>query len=279
MSAAQFLLLVAAGFLVWAAASRYRKYRRQQIAKQPLEPGWEDILQSKVGLYPALPNELRSALHSRMQLFLHDKEFVGCDGQVISDEVRLTIAANACLLVLTQTRPIYPSFQTILVYPSTYVATEKARDGMIVYDQHSVRAGESWYRGPVVLSWSDILHGSNNDEDGHNVVIHEFAHKLDEESGVMNGLPILRNSAHYAEWSKVLNDEYDAFLKRVERRRNTVIDEYGALSPVEFFAVISESFFEKPKRMKSKLPELYSQLERYYHLDPASWNTGSDTSS
>lgn len=273
MSANQFLLIVAAGFLIWIAISRVKKFRRQRIASAPLPASYVEILKSNVGLYPVLPENLKTALHRGINLFLFDKEFVGCDGQEINDEVRLTIAGNACLLVLAQTRPIYPSFKTILVYPSTYAVTQKAHDGEVVFDEHSARAGESWYRGPIVLSWSDTMHGSKNTADGQNVVIHEFAHKLDEENGVMDGLPILRNSAHYREWSNVLNSEYDAFLKRVQQRRNKVIDEYGAISAVEFFAVISESFFEKSERMKSDLPELYAQLQRFYGLDPASWST------
>lgn len=271
MSANQFLLIVTAGFLIWIAASRFKKYQRQRIANAPLPASYIEILQRNMGLYPILPENLKTALHRGINLFLFDKEFLGCDGQEINDEVRLTIAGNACLLVLTQTRPIYPSFKTILVYPSTYVVTQKTHDGQVVFDEHSTRAGESWYRGPIVLSWSDVMHGSGNIEDGQNVVIHEFAHKLDEENGVMDGLPILRDSTHYREWSNILNSEYDAFLKRVQRRRNKVIDEYGAISAVEFFAVISESFFEKPVRMKSELPELYTQLQQFYGLDPASW--------
>ncbi|MEM8496397.1 MAG: M90 family metallopeptidase [Pseudomonadota bacterium] len=271
MSANQFLLIVAAGFLIWIAASRFKKFRRQRIPGAPFPTSYIEILQSNMGLYPALPASLKTALHRGINLFLFDKEFVGCDGQEITDEVRLTIAGNACLLVLAQTRQIYPSFKTILVYPSTYTVTQKTHEGEVVFDEHSTRAGESWFRGPIVLSWTDIVHGSKNIVDGQNVVIHEFAHKLDEENGVMDGLPILRDRTHYSEWSNVLNSEYDAFLKRVQTRRNKVIDEYGAISAVEFFAVISESFFEKSVRMKSDLPELYGQLQRFYGLDPASW--------
>ncbi len=271
MSATQFLLIVATGFLIWIAASRFKKYRRQQIANAPLAASYIEILNRNVGLYPVLPERLKLELHRSINLFLFDKEFAGCDGQEINDEVRLTIAGNACLLVLAQTHPIYPSFKTILVYPSTYVVTQKTHDGHVVFDEHSTRAGESWFRGPIVLSWTDIMQGSKNRADGQNVVIHEFAHKLDEENGVMDGLPILRDRSHYAEWSRVLNAEYDSFLKRVERRRNKVIDEYGAISAVEFFAVISESFFEKSSRMHTELPELYAQLQQFYGLDPASW--------
>ncbi len=271
MSAAQFLLIVATGVLAWVITSRIKKHRRRRIANTPINPRYLNILERNVGLYSVLPEQLKLQLHRAINLFLFDKVFVGCDGQEIDDEVRLTIAGNACLLVLAQTRPIYPSFKTILVYPSTYGVTQKTHDGHVVFDEHSARAGESWFRGPIVLSWSDIMHGSKNKVDGQNVVIHEFAHKLDEENGVMDGLPILRESSHYGEWSSVLNSEYDSFLKRVERRRNKIIDEYGAISAVEFFAVISESFFEKSARMKSDLPELYAQLQRFYGLDPANW--------
>lgn len=271
MSAVQFFLIVITGFLIWAGLGYARRLYRRHVANKPIDVNTIKILETNVGLYDALPDTLKHTLHRQINLFLHDKEFVGCDQQPIDDEVRITIAGNACLLTLAQTRPLYPSFKTILVYPSTYVVTQKTHDGHVVFDEQSTRAGESWFKGPIVLSWSDIMHGSKNTEDGQNVVIHEFAHKLDEENGLMDGLPILRESSHYAEWSKVLNNEYGAFLKRVERRRNKVIDEYGAVSAVEFFAVISESFFEKPAQMKSQLPELYSQLERFYGLNPAQW--------
>ena len=123
----------------------------------------------------------------------------------------------------------------------------------------------------MVLSWSNVNHGSLNSDDGHNVVLHEFAHKLDEENEIMNGLPVLRDSSHYADWAKVLSKEYDSLLIRVEHSTNSVIDAYGAVSPVEFFAVATESFFEKPLQMKQKLPELYEQFKIFYNLDPAKW--------
>jgi hypothetical protein len=162
-----------------------------------------------------------------------------------------------------------------LVHPDTYVAKEVKYDGLVEVSEDSVRSGESWHRGPVVLSWLDVKRGSLNRDDGHNVVLHEFAHKLDEENEIMNGLPVLRDSSHYAEWAKVLSKEYDALLIRVERRKNSVLDAYGAVSPVEFFAVATESFFEKPLQMKRKLPELYEQFKRFYNLDPVEWRNTS----
>lgn len=168
-------------------------------------------------------------------------------------------------------KEIFPGFKTIIVYPETYKAhSANHENGLVSYDVEH-RAGESWYRGPIVLSWSDVDNGSKNQEDARNVVIHEFAHKLDEENSLMDGLPILKERHHYQEWAEVLTEEYESFLDRVERGKNDVIDSYGAVSPVEFFAVISESFFEKPTQMKKKLPALYEQLSRYFGLDTAGW--------
>ena len=151
------------------------------------------------------------------------------------------------------------------------MAREIRYDGLVEIHGDSLRAGESWHRGPIVLSMTDVMRGSGNEKDGHNVVLHEFAHKLDEENGIMDGLPVLRESAHYKEWAEVLMREYDEFLDRVERGKNKVVDEYGAVSAPEFFAVATESFFEKSNQMKKRLPELYQQLQKFYGLDPASW--------
>ena len=185
----------------------------------------------------------------------------------------MTIAGNACLLVLGHEHDIFPNFKTILVYPETFVAKQVSYDGPVVQHAHSARAGESWHRGPLVLSWHDVLQGSIDGYDGHNVVLHEFAHKLDEENIASNGTPLLRELSHSPQWVEVLNREYGEFLQRVERGTNKVIDAYGAVSPPEFFAVASESFFEKPLLMQQRLPDLYQQLARYYGLDPASWKS------
>jgi len=194
----------------------------------------------------------------------------------VTEEVRITIAATACLLVMRRETPIFRGLKSILVYPDTYVVSEQVRDGSVVREEKSTRAGESWFRGPIVLSWTDVLRGTRTVDDGFNVVLHEFAHKLDEETGVMNGLPLLQSREHYEAWSSVLSKEYESFLGRVKKGKNKVIDEYGAVSPVEFFAVLSESFFEKPKLMREKLPDLYAQLHRVYDVDPASWDSAKD---
>ena len=271
MQAPMFFIFLALAVIIWGI-QRYRvKAHRNRLLQQPLSSEHITILENNVPLYTRLPKELRETLQGCINYFLDEKVFVGCDGLEITDETRLVIAANACMLLVNRKMKRFPGFETILVYPDTYVARQVSYDGLVEVHEDSTRAGESWYRGPIVLSLADVVRGSSNEHDGHNVVLHEFAHKLDEENGVVDGLPVLRESAHYKEWAEVLTREYDEFLKRVKRGKNKVIDEYGAVSAPEFFAVATESFFEKSKQMKKRLPELYQQLQTFYGLDPAEW--------
>ncbi len=266
-----FIKLVFAAILVWLGLSQLRRYRRNKLFLKPLPPDWIQILERNVPLYLLLPQNLQEKLHGLVNIFLDEKEFIGCAGFEITNEVRLTIAGNASILLLKRDKRCFPGFTSILVYPDTYVAKETKYDGLVAVHEDSVRAGESWHRGPIVLSWADVMRDTLDQSDGHNVVLHEFAHKLDEENETMDGLPVLRDRTHYAEWAEVLTKEYDSLQTRVDRGTNTVIDSYGAVSPPEFFAVATESFFEKPLQMKNKLPELYEQLERFYNLNPAAW--------
>lgn len=260
-----------AAILVWLVILQLRRFRRKKLFVKPLPSDWLQVLERNVPLYLLLPQILREDLHGRINIFLDEKEFIGCAGLEITDEIRLTIAGNASILVLKRDNHFFPGFTSILVYPDTYVAKEIKYDGLIEVHGDSVRAGESWHRGPVVLSWADVMRDTLDQSDGHNVVLHEFAHKLDEENKIMDGLPVLRDITHYAEWANVLTREYDSLQNRVDHGTNTVLDGYGATSPPEFFAVATETFFEKPLQMKDKLPELYEQLKIFYNLDPAAW--------
>ncbi|MES9912076.1 MAG: M90 family metallopeptidase [Candidatus Sedimenticola sp. 4PFRAG1] len=263
-----FFTLVA---IIWGI-HRYRgSVLRNRLFQEPLSPEHITIIERNVPLYTRLPKELHETLQGCVNYFLHEKVFVGCEGFEITDEIRLIVAANACMLIVNNRKGCFPGFETILVYPDTYIAREVSYDGLVEVHKESTRAGESWHRGPIVLSLTDVIRGSSNDQDGHNVVLHEFAHKLDEENGIMDGLPVLRESAHYKEWAEVLTREYDEFLDRVDRGKNKVIDEYGAVSASEFFAVATESFFEKSGQMRKRQPELYQQLQTLYGLDPAEW--------
>ena len=267
-----FIVIIITAVSAWLIYLRYQRARRDKLFSKPLPPEWIKILEDNVPLYPRLPRELRRKLHGCINVFLDEKEFFGCAGLQITDLIRLTVAANASLLLLGRDNPRFTGFTSILVYPETYVANEIIYDGPVEVHGQSARAGESWHRGPVVLSWSDISHDRLDEHHGHNVILHEFAHKLDEENETMDGLPILRESNDYKQWAEVLTREYNALQKKVAQGKDTVLDGYATVSPPEFFAVATESFFEKPVQMKTGMPELYEQLEKFYNLDPASWH-------
>ena len=270
-------LLIAFGLLLgaigaWFAWRHFRRSRREKTFNRVFPHAWVGILEENVSLYRGLPESLRSQLHGHINVFLEEKVFVGCGGLEISDQIRVTIAGYACLLLLNRITDYYPGFTTILVYPDTYVAREVMRDGELETVEEQVRAGESWHRGPVVLSWEDVLRVADRERGGENVVLHEFAHKLDEENERLDGLPVLTDRRQYASWAKVFNREFEALRLSVERGEPTLLDDYGAESPSEFFAVATETFFERPNELSARHPLLYEQLRRFFHLDPASWN-------
>ena len=269
-----FLVMIAvpAAFgLYWFIKPRLVENRRRRLRKRPPPEGLEEVLSRNVGLYSLLPDDLRAELHGHINVFLNEKRFLGVGGQEITHEVCFTVAGIACMLLLNREPTYFPGFSSILIYPDTYETTQVDYDGAVEVHKRSSRAGESWHRGPVVLSWSDVLRGASNSSDGYNVVLHEFAHKLDEENSGTNGLPILHEIDHYEEWAEVLGREYRSLEDRVARGKNKVIDDYGLTSPPEFFAVATESFFEKAAAMQKRLPDLYAQLKRFYVVDPAAW--------
>ena len=261
------LLLLVLG--VWHAWRRWLTARRNSARDAPFPDAWQDILERNVSLYRRLPQPLREQLHGHIHAFLHSKSFHGCDGFEITDEVRVTVAAQACVLLLNRETDYFSGFTSILVYPDAYVARAVEHDGLIAEVTEHVRAGESWQRGPVVLSWSDVLHGGRRADDAFNVVIHEFAHKLDEENASSAGLPLLEEPSHYKAWADVFRNEFASMHD--SRGGSGVLDEYGADSPAEFFAVATETFFERPHALRHEHAELYETLMRYYKVDPSAW--------
>ena len=280
-------------FLLWLIGQPWLTERkRQRIRARPFPAEWRDILKRCVPYVRAMPTDLQLQLKAHIQVFLAEKAFIGCDGLEITDEIRVTIAAQACLLILNRPSFYYPELRQILVYPGSFVVKREHTDGAgIKHADRQVLAGESWSNGQVVLSWYDTLQGAAVPDDGNNVVIHEFAHQLDQEKGVANGAPVLARRAHYRRWSQVLNDEYRALQARIRFRHEPVryagindtvpaqdhvpqeplFSDYGATDPAEFFAVISEVFFERPARMAQEHSALYQELVRFYRLDPLSW--------
>lgn len=248
----------------------WRRRRRRKLRERPHPPEWEEILARRVPAAARLAPEDRRELLGLMQVFLAEKHFEGCGGLALSDEIRVTIAAQACLLLLHRETDFYPDCTSILVYPHAYVAhaSERLPDGTIA-EGPSVRLGESWQRDVVVLSWDDVVHGASDVRDGHNVVLHEFAHQLDQEGGTADGAPALPRRSMYVAWARVLGAEYERLLERIAQHRPTLLDPYAATSPAEFFAVATETFFEKPRALRARHPELYEQLRLFYRQDPA----------
>lgn len=265
------VLLILAAVLIWIVPPRLRRSRRARQVARPFPREYEAILERNVPLYRQMPPDLKEQLHGRVNVLLDEKAFIGCGGLEITDEIRVTIAGYASFLILNRDTEYFPGFSSILVYPDTYLVDEVVYDGVVETEGQEARSGESWHRGPVVLSWQDVLDSLIDDSDGYNVVMHEFAHKLDEENGDMNGVPALAESSYYKEWADVLSRAYSASGSRGGRVETRVLDEYAFTAPEEFFAVATESFFEKPAQMKAELPDLYGQLRRFYCVDPAEW--------
>ena len=260
-------------FVAWMLSQPWRaERRRRRSGAAPFPHAWRSILRRRLPLYRRLPAELQRQLRRHIQVFIADKAFIGCQGQAITDEVRVTIAAQAGLLRLNRGGELFPGLRQILVYPGAFVVDRVANaDGGVQQDQRRVLLGESWSQGQVILSWNDSGAGAAVPDDGHNVVIHEFAHQLDQESGSANGAPPLPNRARYARWSAVMHAEFAALQARAAQGLPTLLDTYGASEPAEFFAVASEVFFERGAEMATEHPALYRELATYYRVDPAGW--------
>jgi Mlc titration factor MtfA (ptsG expression regulator) len=248
----------------------FKRKRREALRKEPLSEPERDIIRRNVPYVASLPAEDQAELEGHVRIFLAEKSFEGCGGLTLTDEIRVTIAAQACVLLLHRESDYYPGVEAILVYPSAYVvANARQMLGNLVVEGDQARLGESWVRGVVVLAWDAVKRGASNVHDGHNVVLHEFAHQLDAEDGAMDGVPDLGTRALYSAWAHALGAEYEELLARVAEHQPSDIDAYGATSPAEFFAVLTEAFFEAGPRLKRKHPELYRVLREFYRQDPA----------
>jgi Mlc titration factor MtfA (ptsG expression regulator) len=245
----------------------FAKKKPDRCVTPPQE--WLPILRERFPTVERLTEAQRTQLFGYMQTFLEQVEFEGCGGQEITDEIRVTIAAQACLLLVGREHEVYPRLKTVLVYPHTYVSGAK---GLFGGDNgEGARLGESWNGGAVVLAWDSVAGGARNVEDGHNVTFHEFAHQLDQEDGRSDGAPILENRAAYATWARVFSADFKTLCDKTEHGKRDVIDRYGATNPAEFFAVATETFFEKPRQLKAVHFALYDALKDYYKIDPLGW--------
>ena len=253
--------------------------RRNRLKAAPFPVRWRRIVEEYCLFYSQLSKVDRKELEGHIQIFLAEKQFEGCGGFVVTEEHKVCVAAQACLLLLHRDTDYYPRLQSILIYPSMYVVptTRHVGSGIMSYaNEH--RAGESWDHGAVVLAWDEVYRGLTN-PGGHNLVLHEFAHQLDyEDGGYANGVPWLGRGEPLAvqkrrrkEWIEVMRKEYEELRARVRRHESGLLNEYGATNPAEFFAVATDCFFTRSLELQQTHPALYEQMKLYYKQDPAGW--------
>jgi Mlc titration factor MtfA (ptsG expression regulator) len=251
-----------------------KKQRRRRLRARSIPQEWLALVQRHVVFFHKLNGSDRFELLGHIQVFLAEKRFEGCGGFEITDEVRVTIAAQACLLLLHRQTDYFPHLLTILVYPLTYMVQEDHRIGEHVWEEGTVgRLGETGRRmGSLVLSWGAVKHGAADPSDGKNVVLHEFAHQLDYENHAADGVPGLATREQQSAWSDVMNSEFASLRAADESGIPTLLDTYGATDPVEFFAVSVEAFFEQPRSLRARHPRLYAELQNYFQQDPVDYS-------
>lgn len=260
---------------IWS--SMRRKSRRDRLMSAGLDEDSRKLLEEKVWFYDLLPDGHRDCFDGLMRIFIEEKRFEPCGGmESVTKEMQLIIAAQACLLVFGRAinegwKAIapYDRLDSILIYPTAFVARRAGEH--IEEGERPVLLGESWSTGSLILAWDSVMKGLINREDGHNVVMHEFAHQLDQ-TDVADGVPDLDTGQDLTLWAHAFAPAYERLVDEVnDGRTNTVIDDYGATNAAEFFAVSVETFFEKPRQLRDDEPELYEQLKRYFKLDPEEW--------
>ncbi len=250
-----------------------RRRRRERILAEPFPDAWVEVLASDVACYRDLSTEERDLLHQLVQVFIAEKHWEGLGGLSMSEPIQVTIAGQACLLILGLSHDLYRRVESIVVYPSTVVApSQPTRFGEVSTapaDAPVPILGQAFSRGPVILAWDAVRRGGADARDGHNVVFHEFAHKLDMLSGGADGVPPLADDATYARWVEVFERAWHRLHAQQARGRRTFLDAYAGKNPAEFFAVATEQFFEQGRTMRRKEPEMYEVLRDFYRQDPA----------
>jgi len=251
----------------------WHEARRRRLRSRPFPAAWRAILRRRVPLFARLPARLQLRLKQDMLVFLAEKPFVGCAGLQVKDEMRVTVAALACMPLLGARRGYYPKLHRILLYPDAFVADQmQSGAGGVQHTGGRVLLGESWARGQVILSWADVLQGAADPHDGSNVVIHEFAHQLDQIKGYASGAPPLRGRLAYRRWSERMQSAFDTLRLRLEQGEEDLLGSYAATDPAEFFAVCSEVFFERAAELNQRYPQLFTELCGFYRINPLSWN-------
>ena len=248
----------------------FNERRRERLRAEPFPIKWRAILERNLAFFRRLSDDDRAELLGHTQVFLAEKHFEGCGGLELTDEIRVTIAAQACLLLLHRKTDYYPELTSILVYPTGYTADEVRHIGGGVWeDGPEDRLGHTAsHLGALVLAWDAASRGAADPSDGENVVLHEFAHQLDFENRNADGTPALETHAEYLAWARVMSAEFNELRRAEAVGAPTLLDGYGATNPTEFFAVATEAFFERPRALRARHPELYTELQKFYRQDP-----------
>ncbi|XOZ34505.1 zinc-dependent peptidase [Halomonadaceae bacterium KBTZ08] len=245
----------------------YQDWRRNRQLRHPFPSHWRALLNTQVPLYRQLPPQLRNQLEQRVQIFLAEKTFYGCDGFEVDETVRLTIAGHACLLIVARNISDFDAIHSILVYPDQYYVRSLESDGITVSASNQIRAGEASNRGQVVLAWTDCEEGAIHPDGAHNVILHEFAHQLDYLDGTADGAPPL-SGEQARHWQETMSRAYQDLRRSIRFHRKPWLDAYGATEPAEFFAVLTETFFQQPGHLNAKQPDVYQTLCGFFRLDP-----------
>jgi MtfA peptidase len=265
------LVLVAVGLIIFTifAYPLWVRIRQNRLKRRPLSPQQQATLEQSLPMYESLSVDERRRLHGHVLVFLSQKQFIGCRGLQVTEQMKVTVAAISALLLLNERGKYFPRLRSILIYPDAYIAQERvAMAGGVVEERQVARLGESWTTDQVVLSWQQIQYDLTHWQDGQNVILHEFAHQLDQEDGKAEGVPVLQRDADYKTWAEIMTVEYQQLCDRTAKGQKTVLNPYGATNPAEFFAVATETFFEKPQQLMTHHGALYDQLQRYYQFDP-----------
>jgi Mlc titration factor MtfA (ptsG expression regulator) len=252
----------------------FKDRHRKRLKTRPFPNEWLKVIKARVAFFVRLAVADQAELLEHVQVFLAEKSFEGCAGQEITDEVRVTIAAQACLLLLHRKTDYFPRLITILVYPSTYLADENRPITAEIWEEgKNARLGETARQmGSMVLAWDAVKSGAADPSDGKNVVLHEFAHQLDFENLAADGTPALATREQQLAWREVMRTEFASLRAADQTGIPTLLDTYGATNAAEFFAVAIEAFFERPLRLRSQHPRLYAQLGEYFRQDPAGFS-------
>lgn len=247
----------------------FKRRRRQRVAERPFPDAWVGILEQNFAHWALLSDDERQRLRDLIQVLLEEKSWQGCGGLTLTDEIRVSIAAQAALLLLAIEHDYYDNVDSILVYPSGYVIPRAKVEGGVVSEEQLAVQGSAHHGGPIVLAWDSARGGGRNARDGKNVVYHEFAHKLDMVDGMVDGTPEFADEAEFQAWVGVMTREYEALCEDARKGRKSLLDKYGATNVGEFFAVATEVFFEKPVQLRKEHAAMYELLRDFYGQDPA----------